>query len=118
MLLPVAGTALSLAVITLLRAADRAQHGLTERRSRRGARPSDIVVVIVTAPWTVVRAALTTVLLAPLAIIAALLAAAASVVVHQDGDAARGGQLGGGRRGRGLLRRARVAPRRGGSCGG
>ena len=54
-------------MITLLRAADRAQYRLAERRSLRGARPSDIVIVIVTAPWTVVRAALTTVLLAPLA---------------------------------------------------
>jgi predicted Ser/Thr protein kinase len=84
-LLPVAGTALSLAVITLLRAADRAQHALTERRSRYGARPSDIAIVIVSAPWTVVRAALTTVLLAPLAIIVALLAAAASVILTRTG---------------------------------
>jgi hypothetical protein len=79
-LLPVAGTAISLAVITLLRAADRAQSRLAERRSLRGARPSDIVIVIVTAPLTVVRAALTTVMLAPLAIIVALLAGVASVV--------------------------------------
>jgi hypothetical protein len=71
-LLPVAGTAISLAAITLLRAADRAQHALTQRRSRYGARPSDIAVVIGTAPWTVVRAALTTVLLAPLALLVAL----------------------------------------------
>ena len=84
-LLPVAGTVLILAVITLLRAADRAQHALTERRSRYGARPSDIAVVIVTAPWTVVRAALTTVLLAPLALVVALPAAAASVVVTRTG---------------------------------
>jgi predicted Ser/Thr protein kinase len=84
-LLPVAGTALSLAVVTLLRAADRAQHALTERRSRYGARPSDIAIVIVTAPWTVVRAALTTVLLSPLAIIAAVLAGAVSVVVTRTG---------------------------------
>jgi hypothetical protein len=84
-LLPVAGTAISLAVITLLRAADRAQHALAARRSRYGARPSDIAIVIVTAPWTVVRAALTTVLLAPLAIIVALLAAAASVVFTRTG---------------------------------
>jgi predicted Ser/Thr protein kinase len=79
-LLPVAGTALSLAVITLLRAADRAQSRLAERRSLRGAQPSDIVIVIVTAPLTVVRAAFTTVMLAPLAIIVALLAGAASVI--------------------------------------
>jgi len=84
-LLPVAGTALSLAVITLLRAAYWAQHALAERRLRRGARPSDIAIVIVTAPWTVVRAALTTVLIAPLAIIVALLAAAASVVLTRMG---------------------------------
>ena len=84
-LLPVAGTALSLVVVTLLRAADRAQHALTERRSRYGARPSDIAIVIVSAPWTVVRAALATVLLSPLAIVAALLAGAASVVVTRTG---------------------------------
>ncbi len=84
-LLPVAGTVLSLAVITLLRAADRAQAGLAERRSVRGVRPSDIVIVIVTAPWAVVRAALTTVFIAPLAIIPALLAAVASVVFTRTG---------------------------------
>jgi predicted Ser/Thr protein kinase len=84
-LLPVAGTALSLAAITLLRAADRAQSALTERRSLRGARPGDIGIVIVTAPFTVVRAALTTVMLAPLAIIVALLAAGASVIFTRTG---------------------------------
>jgi hypothetical protein len=84
-LLPVAGTVLSLAVITLLRAADRAQAGLAERRSVRGVRPGDIVIVIVTAPWAVVRAALTTVFIAPLAIVPALLAAVASVVFTRTG---------------------------------
>jgi serine/threonine kinase PknH len=84
-LLPVAGTAASLAVITLLRAADRAQAALAGRRSMRGMRPSDIVVVIVTAPWTVVRAAFAMVLLAPLAIVVALLAGAASVAFARTG---------------------------------
>jgi predicted Ser/Thr protein kinase len=84
-LLPVAGTAIALAVVTLLRAADRAQSGLAERRSLRGSRPSDIVIVIATAPWTVVRAALTTVMLAPLAIIVGLLAAGASVIFTRTG---------------------------------
>jgi hypothetical protein len=84
-LLPVAGTALSLAVITLLRAADRAQSDFDERRSMRGARPSDIVIVIMTAPWTVVRAALSTVMIAPLAIMVALPAAAASVIFTRMG---------------------------------
>jgi predicted Ser/Thr protein kinase len=84
-LLPVAGTALSLAVITLLRAVDRVQSGLAERRSLHGARPSDVMVVIMTAPWTVVRAALTTVFLALLALVPALLAAVASVVFTRAG---------------------------------
>jgi len=81
--LPVAGTALVLAVITLLRAADRAQSGLAVRRSVRGPRPSDIVVVVVTAPWTVARALVTTVLLAPLALPVAAAAAALSVLLVQ-----------------------------------
>jgi serine/threonine kinase PknH len=84
-LLPVAGTVLALAVITLLRAVDRAQAGLAAKRSVRGARPSDILIVIVTAPWTVVRAVLTTVLLAPLAIVVAGAAAAAAVAFAHAG---------------------------------
>jgi predicted Ser/Thr protein kinase len=84
-LFPVAGTALSLAVITLLRAVDRAQSGLAERRSLHGARPSDVMIVIMTAPWTVVRAALTTVFLALLALVPALLAAVASIVFTRAG---------------------------------
>jgi Protein kinase domain len=91
-LLPVAGTALSLAVITLLRAADRAQAGLAERRSVRGARPSDIFIVVVSAPWTVVRALLATVAIAPLALLAAGVAAGASVIVgHTQTLPAAGG---------------------------
>jgi predicted Ser/Thr protein kinase len=84
-LLPVAGTIIALAVITLLRAADMAQTALTERRSLRGARPSDLVLVTVTAPWTVVRALLKTVLLAPLALLVAVPAAIASVILVRAG---------------------------------
>jgi predicted Ser/Thr protein kinase len=85
-LLPVAGTVLSLAVITLLRAVDRAQTALAERRQlHRGTRPSDIVMVILAAPWTVVRSALTTVFLAPVALIPALVAAGAAVVFARSG---------------------------------
>jgi len=85
-LLPVAGTVLSLAVITLLRAVDRAQSALTERRQlHRGARPSDIVMVILAAPWTVVRSALMTIFLAPVALIPALAAAGAAVVFARSG---------------------------------
>jgi hypothetical protein len=79
-LLPVAGTVLVLAVITLLRAADTAQAALTRRRNRRGMAPGDILVVIMTAPWTIAGALLKTALLAPLALIVAVPAAIASVV--------------------------------------
>jgi len=79
-LLPVAGTVLVLAVITLLRAADTAQAALTRRRNRRGMAPGDILVVIMTAPWTIARALLKTALLAPLALIVAVPAAIAAVV--------------------------------------
>jgi serine/threonine protein kinase len=84
-LLPVAGTIIALAGITLLRAADMAQTALTERRSLRGARPSDLLLVTVTAPWTVVRAVLKTVFLAPLALLVAVPAAIASVILVRAG---------------------------------
>jgi hypothetical protein len=51
----------------------------------RGARPSDIVLVIVTAPWTVARALLKTVFIAPLALLVAVPAAIASVIVVRAG---------------------------------
>jgi hypothetical protein len=76
-MLPVAGLLVSLGVITLLRAADRAQSTLAVRRSVRGPRPSDLLVVVVTAPLAVARALFTEALTAPLA----LLAAAAVYVV-------------------------------------
>ena len=85
LLLPVAGTILALSAITLLRAADTAQVSLSERRSVRGARPSDIVLVIVTAPWTVARALLKTVLIAPLALVVAAPAAIAAVILARAG---------------------------------
>ena len=85
LLLPVAGTILALGVITLLRAADTAQASLSGRRSVRGARPSDILLVIVTAPWTVARALLKTVFIAPLALVVAIPAAVASVILVRAG---------------------------------
>jgi hypothetical protein len=65
--LPVAGLLLSLAVITLLRAADQAQSALALRRSVRGPRATDLVVVVVTAPLSVAKALLIEALIAPLA---------------------------------------------------
>ena len=81
--LPVAGLLFSLAVITLLRAADRAQSALAVRRSVRGPRASDLVVVVVTAPLSVARALLTEALLAPLAFaVAAAVYVAPLAVTH------------------------------------
>jgi Protein kinase domain len=80
-LLPVAGTLISLGVFTLLRAADQAQTKLSTRRSVRGASAGDIGVVIITAPFTVARALLSTLVRAPIALIIAAIAAAISVVL-------------------------------------
>jgi serine/threonine protein kinase len=86
--LPVAGLLASLAIITLLRAADMAQHRLGIRRSERGPRPSDPLLVLVLAPLTVIRALFTTALLAPLALAVGTAAWAATIIVtHHANDA-------------------------------
>ena len=89
--LPVAGLLVSLAVITLLRAADRAQSKLAVRRSVRGPRASDLVMVLVTAPLTVARALLTEVLMAPLAAIVGAAAYGLAVVVAHSANMPRAG---------------------------
>ncbi|HEX3195156.1 MAG TPA: serine/threonine-protein kinase [Streptosporangiaceae bacterium] len=89
--LPVAGLLVSLAVITLLRAADLAQSKLAVRRSVRGPRASDLVVVLVTAPLTVARALLTEALMAPLAVIAGAAVYGLAVVVTHSADMPRAG---------------------------
>ena len=117
LLLPVAGTILALGVITLLRAADMAQTALTERRSLRGARPSDLLLVTVTAPWTVVRALLKTVLIAPLALVVAVPAAIAAVILARAGRCPPR-SAGGPARPSPCTAWARARARPGGSCGG
>jgi predicted Ser/Thr protein kinase len=89
--LPVAGLLVSLAVITLLRAADRAQSKLAVRRSVRGPRASDLLVVLVTAPLTVARALLTEALMAPLAAIVGAAAYGLAVVVTHSTNMPRAG---------------------------
>ncbi len=89
--LPVAGLIASLTVITLLRAADRAQSSLAVRRSVRGPRASDLLMVVVTAPLTVARALLTGVLIAPLALIAGAAAFGVTVVLTHSLDMPRAG---------------------------
>jgi hypothetical protein len=89
--LPVAGLVLSLAVITLLRAADRAQSTLAVRRSVRGPRASDLLVVLITAPLTVARALLTEVLMAPLALAVAAVVYGLTVVATHSLNMPRAG---------------------------
>jgi predicted Ser/Thr protein kinase len=81
--LPVAGLILSLAVITLLRAADIAQNQVSNRREVRGPRPSDVLVVTLLSPFSVLRALLTMVLLAPFALACGVAAWAATMIVSQ-----------------------------------
>jgi serine/threonine protein kinase len=90
-MLPVAGLIASLVVITLLRAADRAQSKLAVRRSVRGPRASDLLVVLVTAPLTVARALLTEVLMAPLALLVGAAAYGLTVVFTHSMNMPRAG---------------------------
>ncbi|HEX6520688.1 MAG TPA: serine/threonine-protein kinase [Streptosporangiaceae bacterium] len=69
--LPVAGLIASLAVITLLRAADTAQHHLVARGP----------LAILLAPLTLARALLTTIMLAPFAIVSGLAGWAATIAL-------------------------------------
>jgi serine/threonine protein kinase len=89
--LPVAGLIAALAVITLLRAADRAQSRLAVRRSVYGPRASDLVVVLISAPLTVARALLTEVFMAPLALVAGTAAYGLAVVFTHSMNMPRAG---------------------------
>jgi serine/threonine protein kinase len=91
LVLPVAGLLASLALITLLRAADLAQSKLAVRRSVRGPRASDLVLVLVSAPLTVARALLTEVLIAPLAIVVGAAAYGLAVVFTHSMNMPRAG---------------------------
>ena len=89
--LPVAGLLASLVVITLLRAAGRAQSKLAVRRSVHGPRASDLLVVLVTAPLSVARALLTEILMAPLALIVGAAAYSLAVVFTHSTNMPRAG---------------------------
>jgi hypothetical protein len=91
LILPVAGLIVSLAVITLLRAADQAQTKLAARRSVRGPRASDLLVVVVTAPLTVARALLGEALIAPLAFIAGAVVYIATLALTHSLELPRAG---------------------------
>jgi serine/threonine protein kinase len=91
LILPVAGLIVSLAVITLLRAADQAQSRLAARRSVRGPRASDLLVVVVTAPLTVARALLGEALIAPLAFIVGAVVYIATLALSHSLELPRAG---------------------------
>ena len=91
LILPVAGLIVSLAVITLLRAADHAQSALAVRRSVRGPRASDLLVVVGTAPLSVVRALLTEALMAPLALVVGAVVYVATLALTHSLELPRAG---------------------------
>ena len=91
LILPVAGLIVSLALITLLRAADQAQSALAVRRSVRGPRASDLLVVVGTAPLSVVRALLTEALMAPLALIVGAMVYVATLALTHSLELPRAG---------------------------
>jgi serine/threonine protein kinase len=91
LILPVAGLVVSLAVITAARAADRAGSALAARRSERGPKASDLLMVAITAPLDVVRALLTEALMAPLAFAAGAVVYVATLVLHGPSDLPQAG---------------------------
>ncbi len=91
LLLPVAGLIVSLAVITAARAADRAGRALAARRSERGPRASDLLVVAVTAPLDVLRALFVEALMAPLAFAVAAVVYFVTLAAHGTSDLPRAG---------------------------
>lgn len=79
-LLPVAGAAVALAVLVLLRATDVTSRWLGRRRSRQGPRRSDPVSATAFFPLAVMRSLLTSLLLAPMAVLCAAIAAVLAVL--------------------------------------
>ncbi len=80
LVLPVAGTIAVLGVLAVLRAADRAQRRLAFRRSTRGPRAVDPLLVVANAPWALARSVLVTLLLAPLLMFIAGIVAVVAVI--------------------------------------
>ena len=75
--LPVVGALSALVLIILLRAGELAH----ERRSVRGARPRDRVLLVALSPWYLVRSVLGCLLLAPFALVAAVVAGGVAISI-------------------------------------
>jgi hypothetical protein len=78
-ILPVVGALGSLAFIVLLRAGDLVRQHAAQRRSARGARPSDPAVLAALSPWYLLRSVLSCLLLAPFALVAAVVAGGVAI---------------------------------------
>jgi hypothetical protein len=81
----------SLALITLARAGDRASSALAARRSVRGPRGSDPLVAVARMPLALVRALLTEALMAPLAFAAAAVVYVITLVLGGTGQLPQAG---------------------------
>jgi hypothetical protein len=79
-ILPIVGTAASLALVATLRAAGLAQQRNAQRRLARGSRPSNVFLATVSFPWLLLRALLAMLLLSPFALAVAALVAGIIVV--------------------------------------
>jgi Protein kinase domain len=90
-LLPVAGTAVALTVLILLRAADVTSRWLSGRRAALGPRRTDLVSTTAFFPWAVVRSVLSFLLLAPLALLFAVAAATLAVLAAGTDELPRTG---------------------------
>jgi predicted Ser/Thr protein kinase len=90
-LLPVAGTAIALATLILLRAADLTGRRLARRRAAQGPRRSDPVSMTAFYPVAVVRSVLSFLLLAPLALLCAVAAATLAVLAAGPSQLTRAG---------------------------
>jgi len=79
--LPVVGALSALALIILLRAGELARQRVVQRRSARGTRRGDPVLVAASFPWYLVRSLLSCLLLAPFALAAAVAVGAMAIAI-------------------------------------
>jgi hypothetical protein len=89
MVVPTIAIVVVLIVMCLLRVADRAHQDLTSKRTRRGARPSDVAAVIIKSPFSVVKAALVMLLISPLGLMAGGVVLVIAIAAKADMTIAR-----------------------------
>ncbi len=95
-LLPLAGAAVALAALVLLRSAGLTAARLTRRRTGQASSPADAVAAALFYPWAVVRTVLRFVLLVPMALLCAAAAAVLAVLAAGPADLPRAVSYGAG----------------------